>query len=265
METLTMTSIDLEKELNVQKVADKKQSVSVIILLVNNKNFVGVDKPYEIDLLGKSMLDWVKLACQDYKTTLVPYDNSSDVLQTIKPHLDDSEYTFVVYSDTPLLKSTTVKDVIDYALLKQTSVCKLTRGYVFNTDFVKNADKIYTAEPRYFDEEDFMTAFNNKQLMLIEDILKNRIISFHLNNGVRIMDATTTTIYADVTIEQGVVIYPNNHLYGVCYIGNNVKLLPNNYIENSIIDDDCTIMYSVIKNSKVPAGTKLGPFEKIIQ
>ena len=32
-------------------------------------------------------------------------------------------------------------------------------------------------------------------------ILKNRIISFHLNNGVRIMDATTTTIYADVTIE----------------------------------------------------------------
>ena len=125
METLTMTSIDLNKELQTATVAQKKQSVSVIILLVQNKNFVGVDKPYELDLLGKSMLDWVKLACSEYKTTLVPYSNSQDVLQVIKPHIDDSEYTFVVYSDTPLLKQSTVQEVVDYALTKQTSVCKL--------------------------------------------------------------------------------------------------------------------------------------------
>ena len=265
METVTLQTIDTSKLSQTQPTSKKSDSVSVIVLLVKNDKFVGIDKPWQIDILGKTMQDWVTLACSGRKITYVEYDNKQEIISTIKPYLDQSEYTMVVYSDTPLLKQSTVNDVIDYCLLKQPSVCKLTRGYVFNTNFAKNADKIYTAEPRYFDEEDFMTAFSNKQLMIIEDIMKNRIIDFHLRNGVRIMDANTTTIGADVTIEKGTQIYPNNTIIGVCYIGKDVVLYPNNFIQNSIIDDECTITYSVVKNSKVPTQTKLGPFEKIIQ
>lgn len=264
METLTLPKIDLGTMPKKEQTISNKNSISVIILLVKNKNLL-VKKPYEIDLLGKTMLDWVKLACSDYKTTLVDYDAEQEVVQLIKPYLDQSDYTMVFYSDTPLLKKSTVNDIVDYVLVKQPTVCKLTRGYVFNTAFAKDASKIYTVEPRYFDEEDFITAFNQKQVMIIQDILKNRIISFHLKNGVRIMDSNTTTIGADVTIESGTIIYPNNHIFGVCYIGKDVVLYPNNFIQNSIIDDECSVTYSVIKNSKIPAQTKIGPFEKIIQ
>ena len=258
METLTV-----EKPLLENVTTGKK--LSVIILLTQNSAFVGNDKPWELKLLGKSMKQWVTMACDNYRIRYVEYDGKQDIVEVAKANLDDSEYTMVLYSDTPLLRKKTVEEIVDYCFVKNMSVCKLTRGYVFNNEFLKNAEKIYTAEPQYFDEEDFMTVYNLKQLMLIEDILKSRIMSFHMKNGVRIIDGSSVSIDADVTIKSGTVIYPNNRIYGKTYIGNNVTLYANNIIQESYIDDNCVIEYSVIKNADIPAKSNIGPFEKILK
>lgn len=258
METLTLEKPEIET-----KQTEKK--LSVIILLTKNSAFVGNEKPWELKLLGKSMKEWVTMSCNNYRIRYVEYDGKQDVVEVAKQNLDDTEYTMVLYSDTPLIRKKTVEEILDYCFVKNMSVCKLTRGYVFNNEFLKNADKIYTAEPQYFDEEDFMTVYNLKQLMLIEDILKNRVMSFHLKNGVRIIDGGSVSIDADVTIKSGTVIYPNNRIFGKTYIGNNVILYPNNIIENCYIDDNSSIEFSVVKNADIPARSKIGPFEKIIK
>jgi bifunctional N-acetylglucosamine-1-phosphate-uridyltransferase/glucosamine-1-phosphate-acetyltransferase GlmU-like protein len=258
METLTV-----EKPLLENVTTGKK--LSVIILLTQNSAFVGNDKPWELKLLGKSMKQWVTMACDNYRIRYVEYDGKQDIVEVAKANLDDSEYTMVLYSDTPLLRKKTVEEIVDYCFVKNMSVCKLTRGYVFNNEFLKNAEKIYTAEPQYFDEEDFMTVYNLKQLMLIEDILKSRIMSFHMKNGVRIIDGSSVSIDADVTIKSGTVIYPSNRIYGKTYMGNNVTLYANNIIQESYIDDNCVIEYSVIKNADIPARSNIRPFEKILK
>lgn len=258
-----MSTITLNPETEIVKESDNTNNVAVIILQVNNPVFK-VEKPYELKLLGKAMCQWVFMAAADYKPKQVPYNMEEDILEAIKPHLTDSKYTAVLFSDTPLLKAKTLDEIIDYAKVKKVGVVKLTRGYVFETEFVKNAETLYSAQPQYFDEEDFMTVYNYKQLTFIESILKTRILGFHMKRGVRITEPDSTTIEAEVTIEEGTIIYGGNRIYGTCYIGKNVKLLPNNYIKNSIIDDNSKILYSVIENSKIPPNSNIGPFEKII-
>ncbi len=260
METLT-----LEPEVQIEKNTQTNNKISALILLTENKFFAPKENPWQLKLLGRTMQEWVTMACEGIDYTCVRYDGKSDILEVVRENLTDSEYTLVLFSDTPLIRKKTIEEVLEYCFIKNMSVCKLTRGYVFKNDFVKNAVELYTAEPQYFEEEDFMTAYNFKQLMIIEEVMKNRVLSFHMKNGVRIIDAGAVSIDADVTIEGGVEIYPNNRIYGKTFIGRNTILMPNNTIENSYLGEGCKVEYSCLKNVELPSFTKVGPFEKIIK
>lgn len=259
-----METVVIEKT-QTQVVVDlpKFNKIKAVVLLDKGKGFKNVEKPYDLQILGRSMLDWVKIAVEDYTTVVVDNDNEKDVVEIVAPLVGDEDYLLVLYSDTPLLRKNTIKDVVDYVTTKEVDVCKLTRGYVFKADFLKKTNNTYTAEPRYFDEEDFITAFDFKQLALVEEILRNRILNFHMKNGVRILDTTSVRIDTDVSIMPGVVIHQNNCLYGVCYIGENVVLKPNNVITSSVIGKGSEIVSSVVTSVKVPENSKIGPFAYI--
>ncbi len=240
-----------------------KSDFDVIILKVKNLAFA-TQNPWETKILGKSMISWVQDACEGYNIRQVECDANSDILHIVKSMLTDAAYTIVLFSDTPLLKSKTIGEIASYVAIKQPSVCVLTRGYVFSNSYLRTADKLYTTQPQYFDEEDFITAYNNYQIVLISEILKNRLISFHTKNGVRFVDPTTVYIESGVVVESGTTIWPNNNLVGNCHIGASTTLLPNNYIENSVIGNNCEIISSVVKNANVEDGSYVGPFEKMI-
>ena len=63
-----------------------------------------------------------------------------------------------------------------------------------------------------------------------------------------------------VKIGNNVTIYENNHLEGDTIIGDNTILLPGNFITDSNIGKNCSIHNSVIENSIVDDGCKIGPF-----
>ncbi len=86
------------------------------------------------------------------------------------------------------------------------------------------------------------------------------IIAKHKRNGVIFMDEESAFIEADVIIGSGTRIAPNVHLTGKTVIGQNVEIGFNTEIENSEIADGVTIRQSVILDSKIGAGTTVGPF-----
>lgn len=237
--------------------------VLVIILLEKNLNFKNFLKPYELNICGKKMWEWVKLATSPYKQKTTTCTNESDILSLIKPLLEEYKYTAVFYSDTPLLKKSTFDEIMYYATSRDLNVLKLTRGYVFNTEYIKNASSIQSTQTEYFDEEDFMTAYDIKQLGFINDIMKNRILDYHMRNGVLIKHPQTVYIDADVVIESGTQIGANNHLRGRVIVGKNCVIDSNNIIENSIISDGCIIKSSYISESRISEYMTVGPFEKI--
>ena len=266
METLT-----IEPELDVDKILEEIQSkeytvqdggdFDVIILKINNPAFKLTNKnSYDISILGKSMLEWVKNAVNEYNVCEVECDATSSIFEVTKPYLKNSKYTIILYADTPLITKNTINDILTYVTSKGLKVCKLNRGFVFDTQYLKTCEKIYSLNTYSFNEQDFMPAVNMEELNKITAILQYRINQFHMSNGVQLIKPETLIIEADVVIGNNVVIYPFNELRGECVIGNNVTLYSNNSIVNSIIFDNCQIEKSVINASVVKSNCNIMPF-----
>ena len=162
IETLTV----MEKE---TKLVDNE--ISVIIML--EKKFGEFMKSYDLKIWGKKMWEWVALSCDGYMIKTIPCTPESDVLTLIKPLLTDSKYTVVLYSDTPLFKRQTLNEIMTYVRQRDLNVLPLRRGYVFNTDYIRNADSIRVLVQEDFGTDDFTVVEDYAGHAKVSKILKN--------------------------------------------------------------------------------------------
>jgi len=238
-----------------------KYNLSAIIIKVTHDSS-GVNP--SVQILGKSMIDWVKLSLPNCPFELAQEDNRVELPVMLRPYINaDSKYTAVLYSDTPLLTKKTILDALATIENNGASVIKLTRGFIFNTEYLKSIDSFLLAESYFFDEEDFITATNFKQVAIISDILKNRILSYHMERGVQIEDTASVFIGPDVRIAKGVVIASNNTLKGETILKADVKLNVGNYLEDAIIEQSAIITSSQIYKSFIGNNTSVGPYAYI--
>lgn len=130
-------------------------------------------------------------------------------------------------------------DIIEFAVSK---------GKKINTYTVQDSDEIIGINTR-------------KQQAEAEKILRSRIIDKHLSNGVTIIDPDTTFIDSEVEIEQDVTIYPFNYLEGETKVAKNTVINQNCKLKDAVIGENVEILSNtIIKESKVGAGTNVGPF-----
>jgi bifunctional UDP-N-acetylglucosamine pyrophosphorylase/glucosamine-1-phosphate N-acetyltransferase len=113
------------------------------------------------------------------------------------------------------------------------------------------------------DYEETMGVNSRVQLSQVEAILRNRINTKHMDNGITIIDPSSTYIGADVQIGKDTIIYPGNVIEGNTIIGENCILYPNSRINNSIIENNVEIQSSVILQSRIGNNTTVGPFAYI--
>lgn len=249
-------------EINGQKLEfnELDKAVNVVLFLVKNKNFSN-ENIFDMEMCGLKMKDWVKSAVKYAKVNEIEMDEETDILSSLKTlELDDKKYTVVLFSDTPLLKRKTFLDVIDYAVRQNLSVLKLTRGYVFETRYLKDISKLYAPKQQYFDEEDFMRCLNLKQFLLINEILQNRIIDYHIKNGVIFINPSSCNIDVNVVIGENTIIYGNNQIKGKCIIENNSQLMGGNIVENSVLKSGVKIENATIKNSFIEEKCEIMPY-----
>ncbi len=218
----------------------------------------------KIELLGKSMLDWVSLALGGVEWSVTDFDSSVELPILVKPFIKEGcDYIVVLYSDTPLITKKTVYAAVDEAYNSGRTVLKMTRGYVFNCAYLSGVDKIYTNDTFYFDEEDFITAFNFKQVGLITDVLKNRILDYHMENGVHFEDLSGTVIGCDVIIENGVTVGFNNVISGCTTVKSGARIGNGNVIRDCYIDEGAEIEGSHLLRSRIGKKTKVGPYANL--
>ena len=93
-----------------------------------------------IGILGKTMLEWVSLSLCDMPYECIDNDESVALPALIHDYLDmQKEYTVVLYSDTPLITRKTVSEAVETARLNNLNVMRMTRGFVFKTDYIYSA------------------------------------------------------------------------------------------------------------------------------
>lgn len=256
-----------DKEIKVspreKQILVEKENVLVIILLYKGEGFKQIIKPYNLEICDKKIVDWVKESCFGYEIKTVACDKTSNIVNLVKPLLNEKQITLVLYADTPLLTNETIVENIDYFSLSGMNVLKLPRGWLFKTEYIKNSDSISAVQTRQFNEFEFKAVLNLKDYSVISGIIKQKILDKHYQNEVIIIDEKSTYIGSDVIIESGTRIEPNNVLKGMTYIGKNCVLEPFNYINDSIISNNCVIKNSTIIKSKITENIVVGPFEII--
>jgi bifunctional N-acetylglucosamine-1-phosphate-uridyltransferase/glucosamine-1-phosphate-acetyltransferase GlmU-like protein len=212
-------------------------------------------------ILGRDLFDWVAFACSGMDISVVEYDGVNNIISFAKKHLNRNyDYTIILLSTTPIISSDTIQNIREYSSIKDISLCKLPVGYVAKNSYIMSAiepqiDSLYSQNL-----EDFFLVENKKQFSQAEDILQDRINTFHIGNGVDIRKPKSVYIEPEVDIASGVVIFPGNSLKGQTIISYNVILKENNVIENSRIGEDSCISGSVVEESVLSHNVYISSF-----
>ncbi|AFZ45445.1 glucosamine-1-phosphate N-acetyltransferase [Halothece sp. PCC 7418] len=90
--------------------------------------------------------------------------------------------------------------------------------------------------------------------------LQQRIKDKWLMAGVTLIDPDSITIDETVELSPDVTIEPQTHLRGNTVIASGCRIGPGSMIENSQLGEQVTVFYSVLTDSTVEAGTRIGPY-----
>lgn len=110
------------------------------------------------------------------------------------------------------------------------------------------------------DYEEILGINDRKQLATAYDILQERVKDKWMAAGVTLIDPSSITIDDTVQLEPDVIIEPQTHLRGNTVIKSGSKIGPGTLIENSQIGANVTVLYSVISDSAVQDGSRIGPY-----
>ena len=240
----------LEPEINLNPKILGDKDIGYIVLQVNHEGFNTDTPSHLIGLMGKPIVSYVKKVCETLPKT-VNVEVEHDVVKTIKPLLGKHEWTIVLYSDTPLLTYKTLAEAFKIAETNELNVAKLQRGYIFNTEYIKRVNDIFTPTTLFEGHEDFTVANDFNSLAAIGDIMKNRILDNFMKSGVQIVDPASTYIESLVTIGANSIIYPNACIMGDSHIGSNSTVGYGSTIKNSVIGNRCNIQNSLVLSSVI--------------
>ncbi len=98
------------------------------------------------------------------------------------------------------------------------------------------------------------------QLANANDILQTRIKQKWMMAGVTMINPDSITIDESVELGSDVIIEPQTHLKGNTSIGSGCHLGPGSMIENSQLEDNIKVLFSVVIDSKVASDSKIGPY-----
>lgn len=254
-EESTIIPSSLIKAVNYDWIKDE-----VLFVVVKAYHSFVKDLP-SVELCGKRLLDWVLNAGSGCETRII--EDCEDITSRVRNITTNKNIIAVFYSDTPLLDKGTFNKFCEYFSSHNMNFLRLSRGFIVKSEFLKNNFTLAQGASE-LDDKNLLVADSAKVLNLMSNSLYNRILNYHIKNGVIIYGQNTVFIDGDVEIEGGVIIYPNNVIKGQSIVGENAIIESGNVIKNSIISNDAVVRGSYIENSKISAGASIEPFSKII-
>jgi bifunctional UDP-N-acetylglucosamine pyrophosphorylase/glucosamine-1-phosphate N-acetyltransferase len=136
------------------------------------------------------------------------------------------------------------------------------QGEYYITDCVHDIVKQgYGAEAVVCGDPDEYIGVNDRvQLAEAARLLRRRINTALMREGVTLIDPDAAYIDAQVTVGMDTVIYPGVTLEGDCVIGAGVTLYPGSRIVSSRVGDGTKVQNSVLLNAVVGGNSTIGPY-----
>lgn len=208
-------------------------------------------------LSGKTMLEWTCMAGSECEQKII---DEGDEIAKLKQIKTDKPIIALFFSDTPLFDKKSFHEVVDYFSQRGMNYLRLNRGLIIKTSYLERVSGNLVGDVAY--ECKTLFAVNDaKKINLVNSILQERILAYHIKNGVVILN-DNVYIEADCEIGKGVVVYPNNTILGQSIIESGAVIESGNVIKDSIVCSGTTLRGCYCEKSKITSSPE--PLSKII-
>jgi bifunctional UDP-N-acetylglucosamine pyrophosphorylase/glucosamine-1-phosphate N-acetyltransferase len=126
------------------------------------------------------------------------------------------------------------------------------------TDVVKYLEPVMAVDVA--DDREISGINDRLQLASAYQILQQRVKDYWMAAGVTLIDPASITLDDEVQLAPDVTIEPQTHLRGKTAIGSGSRIGPGSLLENSQLGEGVTVLYSVVTDSQVEAGCRIGPY-----
>ncbi len=126
------------------------------------------------------------------------------------------------------------------------------------TDVVSYLEPVMAVDVE--DYQEILGINDRKQLAEAYEIVQTRVKDAWMRAGVTLINPDSITIDDTVELQPDVIIEPQTHLRGKTKIGTGSRIGPGSLIENSQLGENVTVLYSVVSDSAVKDGTRIGPY-----
>jgi bifunctional UDP-N-acetylglucosamine pyrophosphorylase/glucosamine-1-phosphate N-acetyltransferase len=113
------------------------------------------------------------------------------------------------------------------------------------------------------DPDEVLGVNTHEQLAGVAAVLRGRINSGLMRDGVDMPDPSRVYVDATVSVGAGTTIYPGTHIEGRSSIGRGVRLGPEVFVVDSEVADGARIWYSVVRGAAVGPAVDVGPFASL--
>ncbi len=138
------------------------------------------------------------------------------------------------------------------------------QGELYLTDAVGVlAEAGHSVQPLLADAVEISGVNDRAQLADVTEQLAARIAQIHMQNGVTIVQPSSTVIDAKVAIEPDVTIHASTILEGTTYIATGAVVGPNSHLVDATIGERSRIASSTVQGAAVGADQTVGPFEHV--
>jgi bifunctional UDP-N-acetylglucosamine pyrophosphorylase/glucosamine-1-phosphate N-acetyltransferase len=99
----------------------------------------------------------------------------------------------------------------------------------------------------------------------VQRVMRARINARHMDNGVTLLDPSTTYVDVDVRIGRDSTIHPNTFLEGETRIGRRCTIGPSVSMVDSTVGDGSAVLFAVVEGSTIGRDVEVGPFARLRQ
>ncbi|AMA74524.1 MULTISPECIES: bifunctional UDP-N-acetylglucosamine diphosphorylase/glucosamine-1-phosphate N-acetyltransferase GlmU [Aneurinibacillus] len=138
-----------------------------------------------------------------------------------------------------------------------------TQGEYYLTDVIEILKKQGERIEASVTEEITIGVNDRVALAKAEALMRERILTKHMREGVTIIDPSSTYIETDVVIGRDSVIYPGTLIGAGTVIGEECIIGPHSQLKNCQVGDRVEIKHSVLMDSRVDSDATVGPFAYI--
>lgn len=129
-------------------------------------------------------------------------------------------------------------------------------------EILKAKDEVITAY-QMSDFSESLGVNDRVQLAQVEKIMRARINTYHMTNGVTLIDPNTTYIDSDVVIGKDTIIEPSVLIKGKSIIGENCFISMNSELDTVTMANNVSVRSSCLEYCSVAQGSDVGPMAHI--